>query len=61
MLALPLLLLRPALSQAQQVPQLDSVGRVVGSPLLLAGDSLRVQMEVAPDSLVAEPAGCSSH
>jgi membrane-bound lytic murein transglycosylase D len=54
LLMLPILLLALA-SQAQQVPQLDSLGRVIAPLPLSDGDTLQVQLELQPDSLVAEP------
>jgi membrane-bound lytic murein transglycosylase D len=55
LLALSLLLLKPAVGEAQQVPQLDSLGRVIAPLPLSSGDTLRVRLELEPDSLVAEP------
>jgi len=52
-LALPLLLLKPAVGRAQQVPQGDE--RQPTAVPLPSGDTLRVQLELEPDSLVAEP------
>ncbi|WP_201985896.1 lytic transglycosylase domain-containing protein [Hymenobacter rubidus] len=49
-------LLVPTLkSQAQQVPQLDSAGRVISTMPALLGDTVRVRLELQPDSLVAVP------
>ena len=56
-LALPLLLLHTTKSKAQQVPQLDSVGRVISTMPALLGDTVRVRLELQPDSLVAAPMG----
>ncbi|GAA4350600.1 hypothetical protein GCM10023185_08510 [Hymenobacter saemangeumensis] len=55
LLALPLLLLKPAESRAQQGPPRTSKGRELAPVPLSTGDSLRVSLELEPDSLVAEP------
>ena len=57
LLALPLLLLHITKSKAQQVPQLDSVGRAISTMPALLGDTVRVRLELQPDSLVAAPMG----
>ena len=52
-LALPWLLLQTTVAKAQQVPQADSAASM---PALL-GDTVRVRLELQPDSLVAAPVG----
>ncbi|MBO2013041.1 lytic transglycosylase domain-containing protein [Hymenobacter negativus] len=52
-LALPWLLLQTTETKAQQVPQPDSAASM---PALL-GDTVRVRLELQPDSLVAAPVG----
>jgi membrane-bound lytic murein transglycosylase D len=47
-------------TMAQQVPQLDSTGRVVSTMPALVGDSVQVRLELQPDSLVAAPMSIDS-
>jgi membrane-bound lytic murein transglycosylase D len=54
LLALPWLLLKTTDTKAQQVP-LDSARRVVTTMPALLGDTVRVRLELQPDSLVAVP------
>ncbi|WP_210514131.1 LysM peptidoglycan-binding domain-containing protein [Hymenobacter terricola] len=54
-LVLPWLLLQTTISKAQQVPQRDSAGRVISTMPALLGDTVRVRLELQPDSLVAVP------
>ncbi|MDB5270117.1 MAG: hypothetical protein JWP58_3157 [Hymenobacter sp.] len=54
-LALPFLLLQGTAAKAQQMPQRDSTGRVVSTMPALLGDTVRVRLELQPDSLVAVP------
>jgi membrane-bound lytic murein transglycosylase D len=42
-------------SKAQQVPRLDSTGRVISTMPALLGDTVRVRLEMQPDSLVTVP------
>lgn len=42
-------------AMAQQVPQTDSAGRVITRMPALLGDTVRVRLELQPDSLVAVP------
>jgi membrane-bound lytic murein transglycosylase D len=42
-------------SWAQQVPQSDSTGRAISTMPALLGDTVRVRLELQPDSLVAAP------
>ncbi|WP_310391232.1 LysM peptidoglycan-binding domain-containing protein [Hymenobacter sp.] len=55
LLVLPWLLLPTTETSAQQVPQLDSEGRVIAPMPALLGDTVRVRLELQPDSLVAVP------
>ncbi|MBH8570241.1 LysM peptidoglycan-binding domain-containing protein [Microvirga sp. STS02] len=54
-LALPFLLLQGTAAKAQQMPQRDSTGRVISTMPALLGDTVRVRLELQPDSLVAVP------
>ncbi|MGY3088326.1 membrane-bound lytic murein transglycosylase D [Hymenobacter sp. UYAg731] len=54
-LALPFLLLQGTVGKAQQMPQRDSTGRVIATMPALLGDTVRVRLELQPDSLVAVP------
>ena len=54
-LALPFLLLQGIVAKAQKIPQRDSTGRVVATMPALLGDTVRVRLELQPDSLVAVP------
>jgi membrane-bound lytic murein transglycosylase D len=54
-LVLPWLLVQATPTKAQQVPSLDSMGRVISSMPALLGDTVRVRLELQPDSLVAVP------
>ena len=54
-LALPFLLLQSTVGKAQQMPQRDSTGRVIATMPALLGDTVRVRLELQPDSLVAVP------
>jgi membrane-bound lytic murein transglycosylase D len=55
-LVLPWLLLKPTAAKAQQV-QPDSTGRPVSTMPALLGDTVRVRLEMQPDTLVAVPTG----
>jgi membrane-bound lytic murein transglycosylase D len=54
-LGLPLLLLQTTETKAQRVARPDSVGRVKAAMPALLGDTVRVRLELQPDSLVAVP------
>ena len=54
-LALPFLLLQGNAAKAQQAPPRDSTGRVIATMPALLGDTVRVRLELQPDSLVAVP------
>ena len=54
-LALPFLLLHGTVAKAQQMPPRDSTGRVISTMPALLGDTMRVRLELQPDSLVAVP------
>ena len=54
-LALPFLLLQGIVAKAQKIPQRDSTGRVIATMPALLGDTVRVRLELQPDSLVAVP------
>ena len=47
-------------AMAQQVPQPDSASRVISTMPALLGDTLRVRLELQPDSLVAVPMSIDS-
>ena len=55
-LALPWLLLTAAETHAQQKPARDSANRASATRPALLGDTVRVRLELQPDSLVAVPA-----
>lgn len=55
-LVLPWLLLKTTAAKAQQV-QPDSAGRPVSAMPALLGDTVRVRLEMQPDTLVAAPMG----
>ena len=59
-LALPWLLLQTTKTKAQQVPRLDSTGRVISTMPALLGDTVRVRLELQPDSLVSAPMSVDS-
>ncbi|GAB3877803.1 hypothetical protein GCM10028824_38530 [Hymenobacter segetis] len=54
-LVLPFLLLQGTAAKAQQGTQRDSTGRVISTMPALLGDTVRVRLELQPDSLVAVP------
>lgn len=54
-LALPFLLLQGTVAKAQRGTQRDSTGRVISTMPALLGDTVRVRLELQPDSLVAVP------
>jgi len=54
-LVLPWLLMQTTETKAQRVPSRDSTGRVISSLPRLLGDTVRVRLELQPDSLVAVP------
>ena len=60
LLVLPWLLLQAGGAGAQQGPQLDSLGRIISALPVLSADSLRVRLELQPDSLVAVPMSIDS-
>jgi membrane-bound lytic murein transglycosylase D len=59
-LALPWLLMQTNETKAQQVPQLDTTGRVISNMPRLLGDTVQVRLELQPDSLVAVPMSVDS-
>ena len=54
-LVLPFLLFQGTVAKAQQVPLRDSSGRIISTMPALLGDTMRVRLELQPDSLVAVP------
>ena len=60
LVALPWLLLQAAETRAQEAPQLDPSGRVISTMPALLDDTVRVHLELQPDSLVAVPVGVDS-
>ena len=54
-LVLPWLLMQTTVTKAQWVSPRDSTGRVISRLPRLLGDTVRVRLELQPDSLVAVP------
>ncbi|HEX8328764.1 MAG TPA: LysM peptidoglycan-binding domain-containing protein [Hymenobacter sp.] len=59
-LVLPWLLVQTTETKAQQVPQPDTAGRAKSTMPALLGDTVRVRLELQPDSLVAAPMSIDS-